>query len=88
MSEQVIWFQNLNGDEPPSLWHAAEIAKRHADDAGDLPPFYCRAYCGYETGTAFESYPLDVGNVPVTPHSFGVCLHCQRALEMERRDDE
>ncbi len=76
MSTTQTWFQV--GDEK---WHAAETA---SVAEGQLT-----SHCGYITSSdEYESVELDPGVLPVSllPADDAVCLHCQRALEMERRE--
>ena len=77
MSTPQIWFQV--GDDK---WHAAE----HASVAEG----HLTAHCGYVANAdEYEAVELAPGVLPLAsppPADDGVCLHCQRALEMERRE--
>ena len=77
MSTPQVWFQV--GDDK---WHAAEHA---ALAEGDLT-----AHCGYLAHAGdYEAVGLAPGVLPLSPPppaEDAICLHCQRALEMERRE--
>ena len=77
MTTPQIWFQV--GDDK---WHAAENA---SVAQGQLT-----AHCGYVAlPDEYEAVELAPGMLPLSPPSpaeDAVCLHCQRALEMERRE--
>jgi hypothetical protein len=77
MSTLQIWFQV--GDDK---WHAAEhafVAEGHLT-----------AHCGYVARFGdYEAVELEPGVLPLSPPppaEDAVCLHCQRALELERRE--
>lgn len=68
--KKTIWFRVKGGK-----WHAAE----------SISPI--ESLCGFTVKSrGVETLIAPVGVLPVGVHGDDVCLHCQRALEMARRD--
>lgn len=81
MSEDTtVWFrQSAQNGEDASMWHAS--------NANGRP----HGYCGFspDAMAVYERVVLPIGELPVDePGRDDVCLHCQRALEMARRDGD
>ena len=82
MNTTQLWFQQVDpADANGAKWHAADSVTSPSDG------FHYRACCGFETSHA-STVALDPGVLPVGDVEDAVCLHCQRALEMERRDQD
>lgn len=84
MSNTQTWFRTTLGDAR-GKWHAV----KHLSEHGYGERLY--AYCGFElerTDTHPEVAEAPAGELPVGTNDEPVCLHCQRALEMARREDD
>lgn len=89
---ELRWFEVPDdSDAPaPTKWHAVHETTVHVGSGR----IQFAAFCGLtviarEHGKFVVTIEdLPDGTVPVSPHSEGVCLHCTRALEMARGEQD
>lgn len=85
-SGMQLWFR---GEKPVTKWHA--VVSEKLPPSGDPGYRRVRAVCGFVTFANFAGYvEEEAGVLPIMgfDDDRGCCLHCIRALEMARREDE